>query len=64
METLLFAAGIFIFMITVYGTVMAGGQMLKRKQVENLADDVKFVTDDSGLEYMVGNTPAESPRSH
>jgi hypothetical protein len=63
METLLFAVGIVIFMITVYGTVMAGGEMLKRKQVENLADDVKFVTDDSGLEYMVGNKPAESPRS-
>ena len=60
MDTLLFAVGIFVFMVTVYGTVMAGGATLKRKQIDELADDVEFVTDDNGVEYLVGSTPDDS----
>lgn len=62
METLLFAVGIAIFMITVYGTVMAGGEMLKKKQIEGLADDVDIITDEHGTEYLVGSSSPDAPR--
>ena len=58
MESLLFGVGIFIFMITVYGAVMAGGAVLKRSQVDNLADDVGFVVNPDGYEVLAG-TDAE-----
>jgi hypothetical protein len=35
MTTALFAVGIFIFMITVYGTVVAGGAAMKRQQEDD-----------------------------
>ena len=54
METTLFALGIFIFMITVYGAVMAGGAVLKQHQVEHLADDVEFTVNDDGYEVVAG----------
>lgn len=59
MDTLLFSVGIFIFMITVYGTVVAGGVVLKRKEVEGLADDVDIIATDSGAEVLVGR-PADT----
>ena len=54
METLLFTVGIVIFMITVYGAVMAGGAMLKQSQVDNLADDTKFAVNNDGYEVLAG----------
>lgn len=60
METLLFGVGIFVFMITVYGTVMAGGSALKRKQVDELADDTELVVDENGYEVFAGNKSAPS----
>ena len=55
METLLFAVGIFIFMITVYGTLVAGGEVLRRKAIDELPDDVTVVTDESGVDVLVGS---------
>lgn len=54
METMLFTVGIVIFMITVYGAVMAGGAMLKQSQVKNLADDIKFAVNADGYEVLAG----------
>ena len=59
-QTLLFTVGIFIFMVTVYGSVMAGGAALKRSQIENLADDTKFVVNDDGYEVLAGADPVPS----
>lgn len=53
LDTLLFAVGIAIFMITVYGVVMAGGFALQRQQREDLAPDVEIITNDDGFEVMV-----------
>ena len=54
METLLFTIGIVIFMITVYGAVMAGGAMLKQSQVNNLADDIQLAVNADGYEVLAG----------
>jgi hypothetical protein len=51
-NAVLFAVGIFIFMITVYGTVMAGGASLKRKQKAELAPDQDLVVNDDGWEVI------------
>lgn len=66
MNTLLFAVGIFIFMITVYGTVMAGGNALKRKQKEALAPDIQMIVKDDGWEIITSapEPPASRPDSH
>jgi hypothetical protein len=52
MNTILFTVGIFIFMITVYGAVMAGGFALARKQKRNLAPDIDMVVNDDGWEVI------------
>ena len=52
MNTLLFAVGIFVFMITVYGTVVAGGVTLKRRQKADLLPDQKMVVDADGWETI------------
>ncbi len=57
METLLFSVGICIFMITVYGTLVAGGVVLRRKQLDDLADDIDVVEGDRGVEILVGSDP-------
>ena len=57
METMLFTVGIVIFMITVYGAVMAGGAMLKQSQVKNLADDIQFAVNADGYEVLAGADP-------
>ena len=56
MNTVLFAVGIFVFMITVYGTVVAGGVTLKRKQKAELAPDQKMVVNAHGWE-VITTTP-------
>jgi hypothetical protein len=62
MNTLLFAVGIFVFMLTVYGSVMAGGAVLKQLQVDDLADDVDYVVNDHGWEVLAGSPArAEHP---
>jgi hypothetical protein len=63
MNTLLFAVGIFIFMITVYGTVMAGGAALKRKQKNELAPDIRMVVDDDGWEIITSAREMPANRS-
>ena len=68
MNTLLFAVGIFVFMITVYGTVMAGGATLKRKQKAELAPDQKLVVNSDGWEVITTTPPRvaddSSPPTH
>ncbi len=56
MNTLLFAVGIFVFMITVYGTVVAGGITLKRKQKADLPPDEKMVVNADGWEVITTTT--------
>ncbi len=53
MNTLLFAVGIFVFMITVYGVVMAGGFRLRSMQRDDLAPDTDWVVNDDGWEVIV-----------
>lgn len=52
LDTLLFAVGIAIFMITIYGAVLAGGFALQRSQRDNLADDVEIVVNRDGFEVI------------
>ena len=60
LNTVLFAVGIAIFMITVYGAVMAGGFALQRRQRQELAPDVEVVVNDRGYEVL---TSAASGRT-
>lgn len=52
MDTLLFSVGIFIFMISVYGVVMAGGFKLWRMRREGLGDDTDFIVNADGWEVI------------
>ncbi|MDJ0770686.1 MAG: hypothetical protein QNJ12_17970 [Ilumatobacter sp.] len=63
MNTLLFAVGTFVFMITVYGTVMAGGATLRRKQREDLAPDIQMVVKDDGWEIITSARSGSADRS-
>lgn len=56
LNTVLFAVGIAIFMITVYGAVIAGGFALQRRQREDLAPDVEIVVNDQGYEVMTSTS--------
>ncbi len=53
MNMLLFSVGIFVFMITVYGVVMAGGFKLWRIRREDAAPHADFVVNDDGYEVIV-----------
>lgn len=53
MNTLLFAVGIFVFMITVYGVVMAGGFKLWQIRREDAAPNAEFIVNDDGWEVIV-----------
>ncbi len=52
LNTLLFTVGIAIFMVTVYGVVLAGGFALQRRQRDDLAPDVEIVVNDDGYDVM------------
>lgn len=52
LNILLFSVGVAIFMMTVYGAVMAGGFALQRRQREDLADDVEIVVNEDGFEVL------------
>lgn len=56
LNTLLFSVGIAIFMITIYGAVMAGGNALRRNQREELADDVEMIVNEDGYEVMTSSS--------
>jgi len=56
LDTLLFAVGISIFMITVYGAVMAGGMTLQRRQRDELAADVEIVVNERGYDVLTSAT--------
>ena len=56
MNTLLFGVGIFVFMITVYGTVIAGGMTLQQHQRADLADDVEIIVNEDGFEVMTSTS--------
>ncbi|MEO6651302.1 MAG: hypothetical protein ABIP17_01425 [Ilumatobacteraceae bacterium] len=60
-NTVLFAVGVFVFMMTIYGVVMAGGEMLKQKQLEQLADDTRAVVNPGGFDLFV--TPTDDGTS-
>ena len=53
MDTLLLIVGIFVFMITVFGTVVAGGEVLRQKRNDELAAGEAMVIDDNGYEQLV-----------
>ncbi|MDW3216752.1 MAG: hypothetical protein R8G01_22375 [Ilumatobacteraceae bacterium] len=53
LNTILFAVGSFVFMLTVYGAVLAGGAALKHKQLDELPDGTNEVVDRDGFEYFV-----------
>jgi hypothetical protein len=59
LNTILFAVGAFVFMLTVYGAVMAGGEVLKQKQLEGLGDDTEEIVDDKGFEFFVTSAHAD-----
>ncbi len=62
MNALLFTVGIVIFMITVYGTVIAGGASLKRKRKAEMAPDVDLVVNDDGWEVLeMTSRPDDGP---
>ncbi len=53
MEMLLLTVGIFVFMITVFGTIVAGGEVLRHKRNEELGAGESMVIDDNGYEQLV-----------
>ncbi len=63
MNTLLFAVGIFVFMITVYGSVMAGGMALQQRQRDNLASDVEIIVNDHGYDVMTSTASNRTDHS-
>ncbi len=63
LNTLLFAVGIAIFMITVYGVVLAGGFALQRKQREELASDVEIITNDRGYDVLTSSKSSRTDHS-
>ncbi len=60
MNTLLFSVGIAVFLITVYGSVMAGGMALQQHQRNELADDLEIIVNDDGFDVF---TSADSNRT-
>lgn len=62
MNTLLFAVGIFVFMLTVYGTVMAGGAALRQRQRDDLAPDIEMVVNEDGWEVITSTHVHPDPR--
>lgn len=67
MNTLLFAVGSFVFMFTVYGTLVAGGVVLNRKQRQERELEQMLRVDDTGLvqPQSVAHAHADlSPESH
>ena len=60
MNMLLFSVGIFVFMITVYGVVMAGGFMLWKIRRAEAAPHAEFVVNDDGYEVIVAR-PEHAP---
>lgn len=63
MTTTLFAVGICIFMITVHGTVIAGGAAMKRQLEENLDPGMEVVDDDGWEVLTTSTTEVEESRS-
>jgi hypothetical protein len=56
LDQILFTVGVFVFMMTIYGAVMAGGAVLKQKQLEDLPNDTEVVND-GGFEVFVSSGP-------
>ena len=56
LDQILFTVGVFVFMMTIYGAVMAGGAVLKQKQLEDLPNDTEILNDD-GFEVFVSSGP-------
>lgn len=63
MNTLLFAVGICVFMITIYGAVMAGGMALQQQQRRQLAPDVEVVVNDDGYDVYTSSVSARTDHS-
>jgi hypothetical protein len=57
LDTVLFAVGAFVFMMTIYGAVMAGGAVLKQKQLDDLPSDTDEIITDGGYEVFVTTHP-------
>lgn len=63
MNTLLFGVGIFVFMITIYGAVMAGGMALQHNQRKQLAPDLEVVVNDDGYDVYTSAVSARADHS-
>ncbi len=59
LNTILFSVGVVVFMLTVYGAVMAGGAALKRQQLEQLPDGTDEIVDSDGFETFVTSTDVD-----
>jgi hypothetical protein len=57
LDQILFAVGVFVFMLTIYGAVMAGGAVLKQKQLDDLPPDTDVIINDDGFEVFVSAGP-------
>ena len=55
LNTILFSVGVVVFMLTVYGAVMAGGAALKRQQLEQLPEGTDEIVDSDGFEIFVSS---------
>ena len=59
LNTILFSVGVVVFMLTVYGAVMAGGAALKQQQLAQLPDGTDEIVDSDGFEIFVTSTKAD-----
>ena len=55
LNTILFSVGVVVFMLTVYGAVMAGGAALKRQQLDQLPEGTDEIVDSDGFEIFVSS---------
>ena len=55
LNTILFSVGVVVFMLTVYGAVMAGGAALKQQQLAQLPDGTDEIVDSDGFEIFVSS---------
>ncbi len=63
LNTILFSVGVVVFMLTVYGAVMAGGAALKQQQLAQLPDGTNEVVDSDGFETFVSKTDVDDGTS-
>jgi hypothetical protein len=63
LDTFLFAVGVFVFMLTVYGAVVAGGMALKQQQLAQLPEGTNEVVKSDGFEIFLTSPEADGVAS-